>query len=145
MGYKTQRKCYIGHNCKHVLKFQALNSRYGLIIHLYRSMENHIHDLNLYRRSALDGVLKQMLEVDGRNYSFFGYSRYNHRDYIKVPYQGGNMTPKKCGYNNSMSLVKITVKWVLKEVLFCVHRPQGKNDDLREPCWYDVPRIYDSS
>ena len=67
-GHKRQRVVYNGHKCKHALKYQAVNTPDGLILHAAGPIEGRRHDWTLYVRSSLDEVLPGVLNFDGLRY-----------------------------------------------------------------------------
>ena len=84
-GYELQRVTYNGHKRKHALKFQALNSPDGLVLHVYGHFEGRRHDWTMYTRSGLNDHISEVLYVDGERYCIYGDSGYNRRWFIEVP------------------------------------------------------------
>ena len=115
-GYELQRAAYNGHKRKHALKFQALNSPDGLVLHVYGPIEGRRHDWTMYTRSGLDDHLSEILEVDSERYCIYGDSGYNRRWFMEVSYQGSHLTPPQVAFNRAMSAVRITVEWIFKEL-----------------------------
>ena len=115
-GFDSQLVAYNGHKRKHALKFQAVNSPDGMIPHTYGPMEGRRHDWTLYVRSGLDEQLPVLLNVEGKRYCLYGDSGYSRRWFMEVPYQGSALSAEQRVFNKSMSLSRITVEWVFKEV-----------------------------
>ena len=62
-GLDSQLVAYNGHKTKHALKFQAVNSPDGMILHAYGPIEGRRHDWTLYVISGLDEQLPALLNV----------------------------------------------------------------------------------
>ena len=67
-GYSTYQSAYNGHERKHALMVQALNSLDGLIAHVHGFIEGRRHDKTLYSRSRPDTHLPELLYVGGKWY-----------------------------------------------------------------------------
>lgn len=107
---------YNGHKRAHALKYQAVMTPDGIILHLYGPVEGRRHDWTLYTRSEMDGQLESTLFCDGIQYCIYGDSGYNERAYLQVPFQGSNLNPDQSAFNAGMAGARITVEWVFKEV-----------------------------
>ena len=118
-GNMAQKVVYRGHKRKHALKFQALNTPDGLIMHLHGPVEGRRHDWTLYVRGNLDEVLPVVFEIGARKFCVYSDSGYNPRWYLEVPFQGSNLSAQQRAYNKLMSSVRITVEWIFKEVKLC--------------------------
>ena len=115
-GYMKQLVVYNGHKRKHSLKFQAVNSSDGMILHAYGPVEGRRHDWFMYVCSGLEINLRSVLHVNGRQYVIYGDSEYNWRPFMEVPFQGSNLNANQRAFNASMSKSRITVEWIFKEV-----------------------------
>lgn len=115
-GNAMQKVAYNGHKRKHALKFQAVNTPDGLIMHVYGPIEGRRHDWTMYTRSGLDEHLPDLLGINGVQYCLFGDSGYNRRWFMEVPFQGSNISPNQIAFNKAMSAARITVEWIFKEV-----------------------------
>ncbi|CDF38936.1 unnamed protein product [Chondrus crispus] len=113
-GHKRQRVVYNGHKRKHALKYQAVTTPDGLILHAAGPIEGRRHDWTLYVRSGLDEVLPGLLDFDGLRYCFDGDSEYNRRWFMEVPFQGSILTAAQSSFNGAVSAVRITVEWIFK-------------------------------
>jgi hypothetical protein len=80
-----QRAAYNGHKRKHALKFQALMSPDGLILHAAGPLEGRRHDWTLYMRSGLDEELEGGLCIADTQYCIHGDSGYNRRAWMEIP------------------------------------------------------------
>eukprot|EP00171_Calliarthron_tuberculosum_P009482 IDg9482t1 len=114
-GYSSQLVAYNGHKRKHALKYQAVNSPDGMILHAYGPMEGRRHDWTLYVRSGLDEQLPSLLNIEGKRYCLYGDSGYSKRWYMEVPYQGSNLNAEQRALYKAMSSSRITVEWIFKE------------------------------
>lgn len=61
-------------------------------------------------------MLPNVLEVEGVRYCIYGDSSYNPGWFMEVPFQGASFTPPRRAFNKSMSVVRITVEWIFKEI-----------------------------
>jgi len=76
--HEAQNVAYNGHKRKHALKYQAVTTPDGLILHVYGPLEGRRHDWTLYMRSGLDESLGDLLLVDGKQYVIYGDSGYSN-------------------------------------------------------------------
>jgi hypothetical protein len=83
-----QRAAYNGHKRKHALKFQALMSPDGLILHAAGPLEGRRHDWTLYMRSGLDEELEGGLCIAYTQYCIYGDSGYNRRAWMEISFAG---------------------------------------------------------
>lgn len=112
----VQNVAYNGHKRKHALKYQAVTTPDGLILHAAGPIEGRRHDWTLYCRSGLDEVLEELMFVDGVQYCLYGDSGYNERSFLEVPFQGSQLTGYQKAFNKAMSTGRVTVEWFFKEV-----------------------------
>ncbi|TGZ80821.1 hypothetical protein EX30DRAFT_297924, partial [Ascodesmis nigricans] len=56
---RRQRTYYNGWKRIHVLKYQAVVTPDGLIVHFYEPLEGRRHDIHVYRESGLQQILEQ--------------------------------------------------------------------------------------
>lgn len=115
-GYMQQMVVYNGHKRKHALKYQAINTPDGMILHAHGPVEGCRQDWYLYHCIVLDSNLTEILLIEGVQYAVFGDSGYNWRCFMEVPFQGSNLNSNQTAFNTSMSKVRITVEWVFKKV-----------------------------
>ena len=115
-GQRRRRVVYNGHKRKHALKYQAVNTPDGLMLHAAGPMEGRRHDWALDVDSGIETVLPGVLEVAGTRYCLYGDSGYSRRWYLEVPFQGSQLTGAQSAFNGAMSGVRITVEWIFKEV-----------------------------
>ena len=115
-GNMMQQVVYNGHKRKHALKYQAVTTPDGLILHAYGPMEGRRHDWTMYVKSDLDSQLADCLNTNGRQFCLYGDSGYNRRIYLDVPFQGSNLIASQTVANVNMSKSRVTVEWIFKEI-----------------------------
>ena len=115
-GYRMQNVVYNGHKRKHALKYQAVVTPDGLILHAFGPLEGRRHDWTLYIRSGIEEQLPSALLVDGKQYCIYGDSGYNRRIFLEVPFQGSSLSSAQKAFNAGMSSVRVTVEWMFKEI-----------------------------
>lgn len=115
-GNRLQNVVYNGHKRRHALKYQAMVTPDGLILHAYGPMEGRRHDWTLYVRSGIEEQLSVCLMVNGVQYCIYGDSGYNRRVFMEVPFDGSNLTAGQRAFNEAMSTVRVTVEWIFKEI-----------------------------
>ena len=94
-GYDSQMVAYNGHKRKHRLKYQAVNSPDGLILHAFGPVEGRRHDWTFYVRSCIDEELGNLMQMGGRQYCLYGDSGYSRRWFLEVPYQGSALSTQQ--------------------------------------------------
>ena len=115
-GAEAQNVAYNGHKRKQALKYQAVTTPDGLILHAHGPLEGRRHDWTLYVRSGLEENLEEVMMVNGIQYCLYGDSGYSLRLFLEVPFQGSNLTHSQRALNVAMSRVRVTVEWAFKEV-----------------------------
>ena len=113
---EVQNVAYNGHKRKHALKFQAVTTPDGLLLHAAGPIEGRRHDWTLYCRSGLDDTLPDLLLIGEKQYALYGDSGYSERPYLEIPFQGSSLTSYEKAYNGAMSKGRVTVEWYFKEV-----------------------------
>ena len=63
---EMQNVAYNGHKSKHTLKYQAITSPDGLVLHAAGPIEGRRHDWTLYCRSGVDESLPGVMYVGGK-------------------------------------------------------------------------------
>ena len=115
-GNLAQWVVYNGHKRKHALKYQAVNTPDGMIVHLHGPIEGRRHDWTLYIRSGLDEMFLKCWFIKGElSICIYGDSGYNARWFMEVQFQGATLTAAQKAFNSAMSGVRISVEWVFKE------------------------------
>ncbi|RPB12404.1 hypothetical protein P167DRAFT_588521 [Morchella conica CCBAS932] len=100
-----QEAVYNGWKRKHCLKYQAVVTPDGIIIHLYGPVEGTKHD-------ALNSML---MHLTGQSY--YGDPAYPITEYLLSPFAGAAIGGDEQHWNRTMSKVRIIVEWCFKEVL----------------------------
>jgi hypothetical protein len=111
-----QAVVYNGHKRRHGLKFQALVTPDGLILHAAGPLEGRRHDWTMFRLSGLDEQLENLLFIEGTQYFAYGDSGYTRRPWLQVPYQGSSLTNEQEATNRAASACRVTVEWIFQEV-----------------------------
>ena len=111
-----QRATYSGHKRRNCVKFQAVSTPDGLILHIFGPVEGRRHDMSLYRESNIDSLLQDSMNINGIQYCLYGDPAYFLRPYLQVGYQGSSFTADQTVFNASMSKVRIAVEWAFRDV-----------------------------
>ena len=111
-----QRASFSGHKRFHCLIYQTVTTPDGLIFHLYGPEVGRRHDMYLYRTSGLDGILRDTLLIEGKQYAIYGDAAYLHRPWLQVAFSRFNVTPQQTLYNQRMSAVREAVEWSYKDI-----------------------------
>lgn len=70
----------------------------------------------MYIRGDAEHLIHVLLEVNGATrYCTFADSGYNERWFLRIPFQGSNLTASQTAFNKAMSSVRVTVS-VFKEI-----------------------------
>lgn len=83
---RNQRSLYSGHKKFHCLTYQTLSTLDGLIVALWGPKVGRRHDLMLMRRSAWEGFLEEILNINDDQYYDYCDSAYILRPYMMVPF-----------------------------------------------------------
>lgn len=111
-----QNVCYNGHKRHHGIKFQAVVTPDGMIVHFAGPMEGRRHDWALYLASGIDESLSNGLLIDGVQYCIFGDAAYDERPYLYTPAQGGDLSDAQKAFNRAMSRARVTVEWSFRKM-----------------------------
>lgn len=113
---KEQGVLYNRHKRKHALKFQAVMSPDGMLLHACGTKVGVRHDWRMFVESGLEQDLPEVIFIDGIKYGVYGDSGYAPRPYLEVPASGSNLSHALKVFNNAMSSVRITVEWYFKSL-----------------------------
>lgn len=114
----AQEAVYNGWKRKHCLKYQAVVTPDGIIIHLFGPVEGTKHDALVYRESGLSEILENYAHgPDGTNLQLYGDPAYSMNEHLISPYGGAAINEAERNWNKAMSRVRIVVEWCFKEVL----------------------------
>lgn len=109
---------YNGHHRVHAMKYQAVTSPDGIIIHLSGPYQGRHHDLSLLRASGITNSLYQHAkDTRGNQLYLYGDPGYQISPVLMVPYSTTNITPRQQAFNESMSRVRVAVEWTFGHVL----------------------------
>lgn len=102
----NQKAVYNGHKCKHALKFQAITTPDGLCVHMNEPEVGRRHDMYLCAESKVERSL-----VGNEQYVVYSNSGYSRQNFLKIPFERGDLTPAESAFNTEMSTVRISVEW----------------------------------
>lgn len=57
-----------------------------------------------------------MMVLEGRQYCWYGDSRYNEGVYLHVPFTGSNLAAFKWQFDTGMCKTRVIMEWFFKEV-----------------------------
>lgn len=114
----NQRLIYNGWKRMHCLKYHAVVTPDGIIIHLHGPVEGRRHDQTVFKESRLQDILdKHFLCPDGKTKLYlYGDSGYSLGEHILCPYKGVSLTPEEKKWNYMMSRARESVEWIFKEI-----------------------------
>lgn len=113
----NQRIVYNGWKRMHCLKYHAVITPDGIIIHVFGPIDGRRHDETVYRESGLEDLLaKHFKTPDGQPLFIYGDPAYGVGPHILSPYKGPVVTRKEASFNAKMSRVRESVEWIFKEV-----------------------------
>lgn len=114
---RHQRQVYNGHKRKHSIKYQALSTPDGIIVHLHGPHEGKTHDATMLNRSGLREILSEIARDGDTNYVIYGDPAYGLAEHIVTPYRGAVVTPEQEAFNASMSQARVSVEWAFGKVV----------------------------
>eukprot|EP00117_Sycon_ciliatum_P008679 scpid29032/ scgid11272/ len=113
-----QRPFYNGHKRTHALKYQAVASPDGLMIHLYGPVEGRRHDAGILAESNLLAKLQQLPDPDdGGIFALYGDPAYPLSPRLQKAYLGANLTPAQAQFNTLVNRARQSVEWSFGELL----------------------------
>ncbi|ETV68871.1 hypothetical protein H257_15223 [Aphanomyces astaci] len=96
---------------KHALKYQAVMSPDGIIVHLHGPEPGSRHDAYLLARSQLVSKLQDKLPVENTRYVIYGDPAYGINDVIASGIKGARLDVREAEFNRRMSAVRVSVEW----------------------------------
>ncbi|GJJ68191.1 nuclease HARBI1 [Entomortierella parvispora] len=111
---ENQRQEYNGHHRVHAMKFQAVTTPDGIVVHLSGPYHGKQHDTAMYRISRLqDTLLERVKDVAGNNMCIFGDQGYELSPVLQVAFPGrdNELTAGQRAFNKAMAEVRIAVEW----------------------------------
>ena len=134
----NQRLIYNGWKRMHCLKYHAVVTPDGIIIHLHGPVEGRRHDQTVFKESGLQDILKEHFWCpDGKTKLYlYGDSGYTLGDHILCPYKGPALNRQEKAWNYNMSRAREAVEWIFKEVMaqFQSLNFAGNQKILLTPC-----------
>lgn len=86
---ENQRQEYNGHHRLHAMKFQAVTTLDGIVVHLLGPYHGAQHDTAMYRISRLQAThLERVKDVAGNNMCLFGDQGYENSPVLMVNFPG---------------------------------------------------------
>jgi hypothetical protein len=93
------------------LKYQAVTSPDGIIVHLHGPEPGSRHDAYLLARSNLVGDLQDKLRVNGTRFVIYGDPAYGTNDVVISGFKGARLDEHEAEFNRKMSAVRVSVEW----------------------------------
>ncbi|KIJ24166.1 hypothetical protein M422DRAFT_195025 [Sphaerobolus stellatus SS14] len=113
----NQRLIYNGWKRIHCLKYHAVISPDGMVIHVYGPVEGRRHDETVYKESRLEDILdKHFWTPDDSPLFVYGDPAYNVSAHIMAPFKGPVLTQEEHAFNSAMSKIREPVEWFFKEI-----------------------------
>ncbi|KIJ47934.1 hypothetical protein M422DRAFT_98781, partial [Sphaerobolus stellatus SS14] len=114
---RNQCLVYNGWKRMHCLKYHAVVSPDGLVIHIYGPVDGRRHDETVYKESGLAELLdKHFWTRDGHPLFIYGDPAYSVAAHVMSPFKGPVISADERAFNTSMSRIREPVEWLFKEV-----------------------------
>ncbi|KIJ37543.1 hypothetical protein M422DRAFT_259899 [Sphaerobolus stellatus SS14] len=114
---QNQRLVYNGWKHIHCLKYHAVISPDGLVIHVYGPVDGRHHDETVFKESGLSELLeKHFWTPQGQALYLYGDPGYSVGPHLISPYKDPGLTAEKQAFNTAMSRIREPIEWVFKEV-----------------------------
>ncbi|KAF7293443.1 hypothetical protein MIND_01121800 [Mycena indigotica] len=115
---KNQRLLYNGWKRFHCLKYHALLTPDGIVVHVYGPVEGRRHDETVFQQSGLMEILQaHFYKPNGDPLFIYGDPAYSVAPHILSPYRGAALTAGEAKFNRAMSTCREPVEWSFKEVI----------------------------
>ena len=113
----NQRLFYSGHKRFHCLKYHAVTTPDGMVVHLFGPVAGRHHDLFVLRESGLQEAIAQ----DDRfaPYVLYGDPGYLSTNQISCPFKGSNIDAAQQEFNRLMSSARVSVEWAFGIISGC--------------------------
>ena len=105
-----QKAAYKGHKCKHAMKYQALATSEGLLLHGYGSMKACLHDWTLHARNGFEAQLENTLMTGEVQQYIYGDPRLNHRAFLRVRFQCSSLLEGERLMDKAISSCRMAVE-----------------------------------
>ncbi|KAE9093882.1 hypothetical protein PF007_g17964 [Phytophthora fragariae] len=110
-----QRAMYNGHKRSHAVKYQAVTTPDGIIVHMFGPGQGRAHDLTLLDGSALEEIISR--DHRFRGYLLYGDPAYGHTYVFASPFDKVGATSEELVVNKSLSSVRIAVEWGFGQII----------------------------
>lgn len=107
----------------------------GLVMQARVPITESRHDWALYIASNLDEQLHEVCNVNGVQFYFHGDTKYNRRNYVDVPFAGGNLSAAKRAAKKATRAARITKEWMYEEIRLYWTTPDFKRVESRWESW----------
>ncbi|KIJ42814.1 hypothetical protein M422DRAFT_98796, partial [Sphaerobolus stellatus SS14] len=114
---RNQRLIYNGWKRIHCLKYHAVITPDGLVIHVFGPVDGRRHDEMVYKESGLFNLLdKHFWTPEGQSLYIYGDPAYSVSAHVMAPFKGPSITPEEQCWNTAMSKIQEPIEWLFKEV-----------------------------
>jgi hypothetical protein len=108
---------YNGWKRIHALKFHAIITPDGIIIHVWGPVEGRLTDEQLYEDSGVAQILEEhAFDLRGTPLQIYGDPAYGLSTHCLSPFQGNNVTAEQMRFNTAMSSCREAVEWGFGEL-----------------------------
>ncbi|KIJ37218.1 hypothetical protein M422DRAFT_178426, partial [Sphaerobolus stellatus SS14] len=121
----------------HCLKYHAVISPDGLVIHVYGPVDGCQHDETVFKESGLPDFLnKHFWTPDSHPLFLYGDPAYSVEPHMLSPYKGPVISSEQAQFNTTMSRIQEPIDWIFKEVTkeFTFIDFAGSQKILLTPC-----------
>jgi nuclease HARBI1 len=110
---------YSGKDRKHALKYQAINSPDGLIVHLAGPYPGSRHDQFMLHDSHILEWIRQFPDHPEHDtpYVIYADAGYARTTGIEIPYHDAELNASHDAFNQAMSASRISVEWAFGAIL----------------------------
>ena len=84
---------------------------------MIKFVEGKRHDAAMLVDSGLLQDLEQYAQVDGHPMCVYGDAAYPHCVHLQAPFRNHPLTAEMEAFNKSMSRVRVTVEWLLGDIV----------------------------
>lgn len=106
----NQSDCYSCHKSFQCLIYQKVTTPDGISFHMYGQEAGRHHDLTFYRESRMDTILKQTLNIVGKQYYIYGDPAYILWPWIQIYFSREFETCQQILLNKKMQKVLVSVE-----------------------------------
>jgi len=113
-----QKNWYSGHKRYHGLKYQAITTPDGIIVHLYGPIEARRHDITMFRLSAIaQTIQRHAKDTTGEQLFIYGDPAYGLSPCTLCPYKHKRLEPLEREFNKQMSQSRVSVEYGFQRVV----------------------------